>query len=327
MVVRILQTSPKESEVYAYFKQARDEIAAELANLAPKISSLKLFNKIDYVLQNKGKQLRSQMVLLSGQAVGADMQRLKKLALALELLHAASLVHDDILDRDVFRRNSLSVQAKWGIKDAVLVGDALASLSLSLACDYGAKVLAELGQTCLQLSDGEYMDVEPSQAELSESAYFEKISKKAGSLFRAACKCGAVAGGGSSTAVRCLADFGENYGVAFQIHDDIMDIAHSETAVPIDIAEFRSTLPIIHLYQHADAKTKNLISSMASGVKVDAATFCQLRTKLNVMGSVNYCQAKMDEYIEAALSNLAPLKRNLYKDYLAFMAQQLRQKQ
>ena len=180
-----------------YLEETRKEMDTEIWSLIQKVANLKINEKIVYVLQTRGKMLRPILVLLSGQSVGSDKEPLKKLALAIELLHAATLVHDDILDNDIFRRNAVAVHAKWGVKDAILVGDALASLSVNLAADYGRDISKVVSQTCLLLCDGECIDALMAGAELSEQDYFEKIRKKSASLFRAATLCGAIAGGGS----------------------------------------------------------------------------------------------------------------------------------
>ena len=136
--------------------------------LLQKVAILRLSEKIVYVLQTRGKLLRPTLVLLSGQSVGAEKEPLKKLALAIELLHEATLVHDDILDNDNFRRNAVAVHAKWGVKDAILVGDALASLSLNLAADYGRDISKVISQACLLLCDGECIDALTAGTELYE---------------------------------------------------------------------------------------------------------------------------------------------------------------
>ena len=213
-----------ELEYQTYLEGTRKEMDTEISSLFRKVANLRLNEKIVYVLQTQGKLLRPTLVLLSGQSVGADKEPLKKLALAIELLHEATLVHDDILDDDSFRRNAIAVHAKWGVKDAILVGDALASLSLNLAAEYGKEISKVVSQACLLLCDGECIDALMASAELSEGDYFEKIMKKSASLFRAATLCGAIAGGGSSLENDSLAEFGENFGIAYQIRDDLSDI-------------------------------------------------------------------------------------------------------
>ena len=171
---------------------------------------------------------------------------MKKIALAIELLHEASLVHDDILDNDSFRRNAMTVHAKWGIREAILVGDALASLSLNLAAEYGKEISKIISQTCLLLTDGEYIDTLMTNAELSEHDYFEKITKKSASLFKAATLCGAIVGGGSSLEKESLAEFGENFGIAYQIWDDLADVTSLRDGIVLTPNNFQ-TLPLIHM--------------------------------------------------------------------------------
>ena len=157
------QVVSSESGIQSYFDKARITLDSQLQSLMPKVETLRLHKQIEYALQTKGKGLRSAMVLLAGESVGADRKNLEKLALGIELFHLATLVHDDILDQDLFRRNALSVQAKWSVKEAILVGDALASLGLSLGRDYSKKILDIMTNTCLQLSDGEYLDVKTTK--------------------------------------------------------------------------------------------------------------------------------------------------------------------
>ena len=126
----------------SYCGNAKKLVDSELQNAAASSYRVKKLRKqIEYALQTSGKRLRPTLVLLCGESVGGNRERLRKLALAFELLHLATLVHDDVLDEDLFRRNSLSVYAKWSIKDAILVGDVLASLSLSLCKGYKREIL------------------------------------------------------------------------------------------------------------------------------------------------------------------------------------------
>ena len=240
------------SDFQSYCSNAKKLVDSELQSLLPAVAELKLRKQIEYALQTNGKRLRPTLVLLSGESVGGNRMQLRKLALAFELLHLATLVHDDILDEDLFGRNALSVYAKWSVKDAILVGDVLASLSLSLCKGYKREILNVMIDTCMQLSDGEYSDVELAGEELNEEEYFEKIEKKCASLFKAACECGALAADGSSIVTSALRLFGENYGVAYQIKDDILDAEEWGNDLQPDVNKFRATLPIIHAYENAD---------------------------------------------------------------------------
>jgi geranylgeranyl pyrophosphate synthase len=310
-----------------YFEEAKALLNFQLRSLAPIISELKLQRQINYTLQTDGKRLRYAMVLLSGECVGGNRETLRNLALAIELLHSATLVHDDILDQDLFRRNSPSVQARWSVKEAILVGDALASLALKLCQGYRGEVLTVMAETCLQLSDGEYMDIEESS--LSEADYFEKIRKKTASLFRAATQCGALVGKATSEVEEALAGFGENYGCAFQIRDDVADSTFSADKSQSDLEELLTTLPLIHLRENAPEKVDRLISSFSSKYG-ESAPFAKrdLLSKLKVCleeaGSLEYCARKIDTYVDTAISGLAPLEESVRKGLLVEMAEALR---
>jgi octaprenyl-diphosphate synthase len=328
MVVENVQATPKPESYDNFLRETRKALEIELQRFMPQIKELRLYDKIEYVLRTEGKQLRSNLVILSGQSVGAKTEQLQRLCLAVELLHAATLVHDDILDYDVFRRNILSVQAKWGVKNAILVGDALAALSVGLVSVYDEQILAEMANACLLLSDGEYMDVELAYAGMSESDYFEKVKKKTASLFKAATKCGALAGKASPDVVECLAGFGENYGFAFQIRDDLLDVSSSVNGVPSDLNEFRATLPIIYLNQKsakdAQAIIKKLMTSKRKNAKDNTFLFKELDSLLKKSGSVEYCNQKIDCFVQDAVSSLGPLKESIYKNYLKEMAESLK---
>ncbi len=314
----------------AYVEKAKRIIESEVSEVTSKIPDLALTKKIQYVLQTQGKRLRPMLVLLSTQSLGGEMETVKKLALAVELLHTATLVHDDILDEDVFRRNSLTANAKWGVRDAVLVGDALASLSMNLVADYDNDIFKIMSRTCLQLSDGEYLDVENATKPESENGYLVMIRKKSASLFEAAGKCGAMAAKGSISEIRSLGSFGENFGMAYQIKDDLSDMFSGGNALPQDIDEFRATLPIIHLCEKTSTSTvkeevmRTIASMKTRNDQQRKILLDKLRKSLLSTGSWKYCICKMDQYIESAMACLETLNESIYRDYLFRMASLLR---
>lgn len=325
----IYERAPLESNertYQTYIEETRTEMNFEISSLLRKVAHLRLNEKIVYVLRTQGKLLRPTLLLLSGQSVGVDREALKKLALAIELLHEATLVHDDILDNDSFRRNTAAVHAKWGVRDAILVGDALASLSLSLAAEYGREIAKVFSQTCLLLCDGECIDVSIESAELSETDYLEKITKKSGSLFSAATLCGAIAGGGSPLENDCLAMFGENLGLAYQIRDDLSDITSLREGTFPKLNDLQ-TLPMIHLNNTASSSEKNVLQSFLSKKAETGSgkiTPEKLYACLENAGSIAYCNERINGYLDRAVASLEPLKENIYKSYLIKMADSLR---
>jgi geranylgeranyl pyrophosphate synthase len=325
---RRVQSEYDKSGYHTYLDEARRVIDLELSNIMPRIADLGLCERIGYVLQTRGKRLRSTLVLLSAQSVGGSVETVKNLALAIELLHAATLIHDDILDQDLFRRNSPTVNAKWGVRDAVLVGDALASLSIDLTADYGKDITKIMSRTCLLLSDGEFMDVENARERLKESDYMKTIKKKSASLFKAATQCGAIAANASPDEIEALADFGENFGLAYQIKDDLSDIIPLANALPQDVNEFRANLPIIHLCESAKPKVKDELFQAITSMKAQSPhekgiTLDRMRKGLESTGSLQYCIDKINQYLDAAIDSLEPLKECVYKGYLVRMADSL----
>jgi geranylgeranyl pyrophosphate synthase len=309
----------------SYCTNAKKLVDSELQAFLPAITKLKLRKQIEYALQTSGKRLRPTLVLLSGESVGGSREHLRKLALAFELLHLATLIHDDVLDEDLFRRNALSVFARWNVKDAVLVGDILASLSLSLCKGYKREILNVMIDTCMQLSDGEYSDVELAGTDLNEENYFEKINKKCAALFRAACECGALAADGSSDSINALRLFGENYGVAYQIKDDVLDAEEWGNDLQPDVNKFRATLPIIHAYQTANKEQQvSFERLLSSKTGENLSVFLKEVQVYFEKGSFNYCASRVDEYVQKAVLSVAPLKESRIKRYLVEMAESLR---
>jgi geranylgeranyl pyrophosphate synthase len=316
------------SDFQSYCDGVNNLIDSEIQSLLPVIAELNLRKQIEYALHTKGKRLRPTLVFLSGESVGANREKLRKLALAIELLHLGTLVHDDILDEDLFRRNSLAVYARWSVKDAILVGDMLASLSLILCKGYKREILDALIDTCMQLSDGEYSDVESAKSAPNEEDYLKKIRKKSASLFKAACECASLAAHGSSSETNALSIYGENYGVAYQIRDDILDAKTSANDLQPDVNKFRATLPIIHAYESANKEKQALLGRLLSAkTKESLSAFLSEVQVYFENGSLVYCANKVDEYVDRAVASLAPLKESTLKGYLVEMAESLRIKE
>ena len=326
-----VKTAYSEEGYLTYLEKARRVVDFDISQIVPIVADLGLCEKIKYVLRTRGKRLRPIMVLLSAQSVGGRIETVKKLALAIEMLHVGSLIHDDILDQDILRRNELTANIKWGIRDAVLVGDALASLSLYLSADYGSEIIKIISQTCVILSDGEYLDVKEALDTRKESDYIETTRRKSASLFKASTQCGAIAAKAKRDEIDALGVFGENFGLAYQIKDDILDIIPLNDAIPQDIKIFRATLPIIHLCESAKPDVKEELFQAIAAIKAQNSneketTMKMLREHLESTGSLRYCAEKIDQYVTNAIKSLDPLKESVFKGYLIEMANSLRLK-
>jgi len=249
------------------------------------------------------------------------------LALAFELLHTATLVHDDIIDGDEYRRGILALHKKWSVNDAILTGDALIALAVDLASRYGETVLKTAAQSALELCDGEYMDITLSIERANEERYFKKIKEKSASLFRAATYCGALAGGGTSSDVHSLSVFGENFGIAYQLTDDILDLTQKGKAASKDLA--RITLPLIHSYVVGNPYEKKQIRSALLTIAnenypMDSETTKSLLQIMRQTDSFEYCKRKIDEHLQQAVASISMLKDSRYKTFLVEMTKALK---
>lgn len=211
---------------------------------------------VEHLLKAPGKQLRPLLVLLSARMVGAVDDKVISVALALEMLHTASLVHDDVVDESNRRRGLLSVNALLGNQAAVLAGDYILSKALECAAQTGdvrvVRYISQLGQS---LADGELRQLENKDSDvLSEAVYFDIISRKTASLFSVCARLGALAAGGSDADAERLAQFGKLIGICFQLRDDVFDYGTAEVGKPLgnDMKEGKLTLPAIYAVNHSD---------------------------------------------------------------------------
>jgi geranylgeranyl pyrophosphate synthase len=321
-----------EEMFHDYLDDARKFVESELLTHLSRFADLRIYDKIKYVLLSPGKRLRPLLVLLSAQSVGGNREEVTQLALSFELLHTATLVHDDILDQDRYRRNVPTIHEKWSVNEAILVGDAMISLGVNFISDYGPEILKIASETGLTLCDGEYMDVSTTSIELAGVEYLAKIGKKSASLFQAATQCGAIAGGGSDIEVKCLADFGEHYGMAYQLSDDVSDISSTKGGIPRDLRKHRISLPLIHLYKSSSlAEREMLINDLQTLTNKDAAEkeipLARILKNLETKGSLAFCKEKINEFIDQAIADVKPLRDSDFKFHLIRMAELLRPKE
>jgi len=214
-----------------------------------------------YIVKRKGKQMRPLFVFLTAKLHGGVVEKTHTAASLIELLHTATLVHDDVVDESDRRRGFFSIQALWKKKVAVLVGDYLLSRGLLTAVDAEAFDLLKLTSRAVkEMSEGELLQIEKARRlDITEEVYFEIIRRKTASLIAACCACGAASTGGDADQVDVMWKFGEKTGLAFQIKDDLLDLGDGKrTGKPTgqDIREKKLTLPLIHTLQVADGNAR-----------------------------------------------------------------------
>ena len=312
-----------------YISKTTNQIESELAKLSLSLAKLNLHPQIEYAILSEGKRLRPLLAILSAESVGGNGNKVMSLALAFELMHTATLVHDDIIDQDETRRGKPALHKKWSVNDAILTGDALIALAVDLASSYGETVLKTVAQSALELCDGERMDIAFSLKTMNEASYFKKIKEKSASLFAAATYCGALVGGGTREEVRSLSVFGENFGVAYQLKDDLLDLMRKENVVSKDLKIGRITLPLIHFYNHSSSEERKQVENMLetlinSNGTVDNENAENILQSLHSAGSIDYCEKKIDEHLRQAVESISTLKDTEYKAYLIEMTRALK---
>lgn len=286
-------------------------IGAELALFEKKFSghvksSNHLLDRImRFIIRRKGKQMRPMFVFLSAQIAGGINEVSYRAASLIELLHTATLVHDDVVDNSMKRRDFFSINALWKNKIAVLVGDYLLSRGLLLSIDNGDyKILQITSRAVKEMSEGELLQMEKARKlDIDEQVYFEIIRAKTASLLSSACAAGAY----SATSDDAVSDhfrlFGEKVGIAFQIKDDLFDYGQDNIGKPtgIDIKEKKMTLPLIYTLQHADAATKRRIIYIVKNNSTDRDKVNEVIKYVQQSGGIAYAQEKMKAYKEEAL--------------------------
>jgi octaprenyl-diphosphate synthase len=285
-------------------------------------SSVPLLDTITrYIIKRKGKQMRPMFVFLSAGLNGTVNESTFRAASLIELLHTATLVHDDVVDDSNLRRGFFSINALWKNKIAVLVGDYLLSQGLLLALEQDEfKLLKIVSSAVREMSEGELLQIEKARKlDIQESVYFEIIRKKTATLIASCCGCGAASVGVSEELVQSMWSFGEHVGIAFQIKDDLFDYEHNNaTGKPngTDIRDQKMTLPLIYLLNNSDFMEKRWIINTVKSHHNDAEKVSKLIEKVVERGGIAYAREKMIEYRQKSLEILMSFPDNEYRKSL-----------
>lgn len=290
-------------------------------------SNVALLDKIThYIVKRKGKQIRPLFVFLSAKAMGGVTESTHRGAALIELLHTATLVHDDVVDDAFERRGFFSINALWKNKIAVLVGDFLLSRGLLLAIKNKEFRQLEIVSTAVeQMSEGELLQIEESRGvNLNEDIYFEIIRQKTATLIASCCACGAASAGADDETIERLRQIGEKIGVAFQIKDDLFDYGlGGKIGKPtgIDIKEKKSTLPLIYALNTADPRVKK---KMLRIVKHNSKKKKEVDTVIDFVlasGGIEYADKKMRVIAAEAMDGLRSLPESDAKESLMDLVQ------
>ena len=289
-------------------------------------SKIALLNRITYYIVNrKGKQMRPMFVFLTAKmlANGKVNDRTFRGASVIELIHTATLVHDDVVDDSNRRRGFFSINALWKNKIAVLVGDYLLSKGLLLSIDNNDFDLLKIISVAVrEMSEGELLQIEKARRlDIIEAVYYEIIRKKTATLIASCCALGAKSVIDDEVQVENMRKFGELIGMAFQIKDDLFDYSDEAIGKPtgIDIKEQKMTLPLIHVLNNCCSKDKSwLINSIKNHNKDKKRVKEVIRFVINNDG-LNYAETKMTQYQQEALQLLEIYPQSDYKDALILM--------
>lgn len=274
-------------------------------------SAVPLLDRIThYIIKRKGKQMRPMFVFLSAKLFGEQVPESSYRAASLiELLHTATLVHDDVVDDSMERRGFFSINALWKNKIAVLVGDYLLSTGLLLSVDNGEFTLLQIvSRAVKEMSEGELMQIEKARKlDIEEGVYFDIIRQKTASLIAACCAAGASSAGADKETTEKMWDFGIKVGIAFQIKDDLFDFGFGEKIgkpTGIDIKEKKMTLPLIHALNRASYRERKRIINLVRNHNEEPARVNEvIRFVLDSEG-IPYAQQKMMQYRDEALALL-----------------------
>lgn len=272
-------------------------------------SSVPLLDRIThYIVKRKGKQIRPMFVFFSASICGGINDSTHRGAALVELLHTATLVHDDVVDNSYQRRGFFSINALWKNKIAVLVGDFLLSKGLLLSIENNDfQLLKIVSEAVKQMSEGELLQVEKvRRMDIDEPIYYEVIRQKTASLIASCCACGAASAGADEATVEKMRLFGEKIGIAFQIKDDMFDFGTDDVGKPlgIDIKEKKVTLPLIYSLNHAESGERKKMISLVKNHNDDPKKIAEIIKFVNETGGLQYAETQMKKYQDEAFQIL-----------------------
>lgn len=272
-------------------------------------SSVPLLDRIThYIVKRKGKQIRPMFVFFSASICGGINEATHRGAALVELLHTATLVHDDVVDNSYQRRGFFSINALWKNKIAVLVGDYLLSKGLLLSVNNGDfKLLKIVSEAVRQMSEGELLQIEKvRRMDIGEPVYYDVIRQKTASLIASCCACGAASSDADDATIEKMRLFGENIGIAFQIKDDMFDFGTDDVGKPlgIDIKEKKVTLPLIYSLNNASSSVKKEMISLVKNHNDEPKKIARIISFVQDSGGLKYAETQMKKYQDEAFTIL-----------------------
>ncbi len=311
-------STPVADDLTAFRKYFRNELRSD---------NLLLDTALRYVLRRKGKQIRPLLVLLSASAAGGTSHRSYVGAALVELLHTATLLHDDVVDEAEERRGLPSLNAVWNNKTAVLVGDYLLAHGLRISNEQGEFKFLGITSTAVQrMSKGELLQTKKTRKlDIGEEEYYRIISDKTASLISACCEIGAVSATDNEEIQSALKEYGEQLGLAFQIRDDLFDYVGSASAIgkPIgnDLQEKKLTLPLIYALNKAPrSDARRILKVIRKGISHEGSEVSDVISFVHDNGGVDYAVERASHHRNNAVEALTRIKRTAAVDSLTDLA-------
>ncbi len=276
---------------------------------------------LEYISGRSGKMIRPGLLLLAGLCCGEITDEHIRVAAILEMMHNATLLHDDVIDEGRVRRGMPTINSLWGNETAVLLGDLLLSRIFTMSAELESATAKIIAEAAVRLCEGELKQaVQKNKWQLSESEYFEAITEKSAILFSSACYLGGLLANASQSQMQSLAEFGLNAGIAFQMTDDLLDIVGDESktgkTLGSDVGTRKLTLAVIHLLRTVDESEKNAIIDAYLENKDIQHDRDALVKILDRCSSLEYARRRTREYIDAAIQYLDDLDKNDARDGL-----------
>lgn len=269
-----------------------------------------LYDPAKYVLSMGGKRLRPSLLLLSVDIFGGEVSKFVNAALAIEVFHNFTLLHDDVMDKALIRRGQPTVHVKWNENAAILSGDAMLVKAYELLADVPSdklpKVLSLFSNTAREVCEGQQLDMEfEKRLDVREEEYLEMIRLKTAVLIAASLKIGAILGGATDKQADAMYDFGINVGLAFQLQDDMLDVYGDEKIfgkkIGGDIREKKKTYMLINAYNKSNAAQRKRLDGLMSEKDVDVAAVTEIYNEIGIRA---LCEKKMEEYLQNAINAL-----------------------
>lgn len=309
------------SRIRADLRRIDEEIDRLLTTSVPLISVVGR-----YIMGSGGKKLRPLLLILSARLCGYEGSHDASLAVVFEFIHAASLLHDDVVDHAKFRRNRPAANTVWGNQAVVLVGDFLYSKAIHLTVGYDSvRILEVLSEATTRMSEGEVLQlVYADNLEITEEEYIEVITRKTAVLISAACQIGAIFGGGDAQREKALKTYGHNLGIAFQLIDDTLDYTGDvkELGKPVgnDIQEGKATLPLICALRNGKPGDRARLRDFFSSEQVRSEDFAEIKELVTRSGGLDYTSRLASHHIQTAKRALDAFPQHPIRDLLSDIA-------